>query len=194
MLDLEDAFIVNPNLCMFKLLDSLKLQSSSALVGLKLMEIELGLKYVRAINRFLNMKVDDCHSRQAGQPFSTSTFPRLQPISNEVPPTNLVFLYPLHIQFQNIVSNLESIAFKEVIMFVKEYPFSLVLAVGKPVQLDQAAINKTKPSYARVKVLVDIKAEFPNSVRTGIVNEATGKMRTEVIQIRYDYVPNYSEE
>ncbi|KAG5595477.1 hypothetical protein H5410_036709 [Solanum commersonii] len=27
-----------------------------------------------------------------------------------------------------------------------------------------------------------------------IVNEATGKMRTEVIQITYDYVPKYGEE
>ncbi|KAG5605647.1 hypothetical protein H5410_027139 [Solanum commersonii] len=67
--------------------------------------------------------------------------------------------------------------------------FSLVLVVGKPVQLDLVTINKTKPSYARVKVLVDTKEEFPKFFHMDIVNEATGKMRTEIIQIRYDYVP-----
>ncbi|KAG5604322.1 hypothetical protein H5410_025814 [Solanum commersonii] len=40
---------------------------------------------------------------------------------------------------------------------------------------------------------LNIKGEFPKSVRMDIVNEATGKMRTEVIQIRYDYVPKYCE-
>ncbi|KAG5605646.1 hypothetical protein H5410_027138 [Solanum commersonii] len=68
------------------------------------------------------------------------------------------------------------------------------LVVGKPVQLDLMTINKTKPSYARVKVQVDIKGEFSKSVHMDIVNEATGKMRTEVIQIRYDYVTKDYEE
>ncbi|KAG5631091.1 hypothetical protein H5410_002808 [Solanum commersonii] len=46
--------------------------------------------------------------------------------------------------------------------FVKECLFSLVVAVGKPIQIDQATINKSRPSCARVKVLVDLKK---NSLR-----------------------------
>ncbi|WMV30283.1 hypothetical protein MTR67_023668 [Solanum verrucosum] len=58
--------------------------------------------------------------------------------------------------------------------FVVGLPKSIDFAVGKPVQLDLVTINKTKPSYARVKVLVDIKGEFPKSVHMDFVNESTG--------------------
>ncbi|WMV59282.1 hypothetical protein MTR67_052667 [Solanum verrucosum] len=44
--------------------------------------------------------------------------------------------------------------------FVKECLFSLASAVGKPIQLDLATINKTRPSCARVKGLVDLKGKF----------------------------------
>ncbi|KAH0665012.1 hypothetical protein KY285_026218 [Solanum tuberosum] len=43
----------------------------------------------------------------------------------------------------------------------KEALFSLASAVGKPVQLDSATINKTRPSCVRVKVQVDLLAELP---------------------------------
>lgn len=36
--------------------------------------------------------------------------------------------------------------------FVKESLFLLASAVGKTIHLDMATINKTRPSYARVKV------------------------------------------
>jgi len=36
--------------------------------------------------------------------------------------------------------------------FVKESIFSLATAVGKPIHLDMATINKRRPSCARVKV------------------------------------------
>lgn len=59
--------------------------------------------------------------------------------------------------------------------FVKECLFSLASAVGKPMQLDLATINKIRPSCARVKVLVDLKGDFPKSVTMDIENEVTGK-------------------
>ncbi|KAG5599356.1 hypothetical protein H5410_030726 [Solanum commersonii] len=43
--------------------------------------------------------------------------------------------------------------------FVKECLFSIDAAVGKPIQLDQVTIKKTRPSCARVKVLVDFKGK-----------------------------------
>ncbi|KAM3283710.1 hypothetical protein P3S67_022508 [Capsicum chacoense] len=55
--------------------------------------------------------------------------------------------------------------------FVKECFFSLDSAVGKPLQLDLATINKTRPTCARVKVLIDLKGKLPKSVLMDIVNE-----------------------
>lgn len=44
--------------------------------------------------------------------------------------------------------------------FENESLFSLALAVGTPLHLDQATINKTRPSCARVKVLVDLRSDL----------------------------------
>ncbi|CAN4097094.1 unnamed protein product [Withania somnifera] len=48
--------------------------------------------------------------------------------------------------------------------FVKKALFSLAAAVGKPLQVDLAIRNKTRPSCARVKVEVDLLAEHPKRV------------------------------
>lgn len=53
-------------------------------------------------------------------------------------------------------------------LLVKECLFTLASAVGKCIQLDQATINKTRPSCACVKVLVDIKGAFPKVVHMNI--------------------------
>lgn len=58
--------------------------------------------------------------------------------------------------------------------FVKECLFSLASAVGKPLHLDMAIINKIRPSCARVKVLVDLLVDHPKKVRMDIINEASG--------------------
>lgn len=55
MLDSDYAFTVNPNLRWLKIFDSFIFQNSCGLVGSKLMEVEIGLKYVRVTNRFLKM-------------------------------------------------------------------------------------------------------------------------------------------
>lgn len=78
--------------------------------------------------------------------------------------------------------------------FVKEYLFSLALAVGKPLHLDMATINKTRPSRARVKVLVDLLADLPKNVRMDIDNEASGETRTEWVKIQYDLLPKYCKQ
>lgn len=75
--------------------------------------------------------------------------------------------------------------------FVKECLFSLAAAVGNPIQIDQATINKSRPSCARVKVLVDLKKDFPKVVQMNIENEATGEVRSNMVAIKYDYVPKY---
>ncbi|XP_019257603.1 PREDICTED: uncharacterized protein LOC109235805 [Nicotiana attenuata] len=57
-----------------------------------------------------------------------------------------------------------------------------------------AKINKTRPSCARVKVLVDLLADHPNKVRMDILNEASGEVRTEWVNIKYDMLPKYCKE
>lgn len=70
--------------------------------------------------------------------------------------------------------------------FVNEYSFSLASSIGKPLHLDMATVNKTRPSYARMKVLVDQLADLPKKVCMDIENELTGEIRTEWVNIRYD--------
>ncbi|KAG5585340.1 hypothetical protein H5410_045774 [Solanum commersonii] len=75
--------------------------------------------------------------------------------------------------------------------FVKESIFSLATAVGKPIHLDMATTNKRQPSCARVKVQVDLLANFPKFVEIEIVNEDTKESRIERVKIHYDMLPRY---
>ncbi|KAH0692908.1 hypothetical protein KY290_021060 [Solanum tuberosum] len=75
--------------------------------------------------------------------------------------------------------------------FVKESIFSLATTVGKPLQLDMATINKTRPSCARVKVQVDLMSEFPRFIEMDIMNEDTKVSRIEQVKIQYDFLPKY---
>ncbi|WMV33294.1 hypothetical protein MTR67_026679 [Solanum verrucosum] len=78
--------------------------------------------------------------------------------------------------------------------FVKECLFSIAAAVDKPIQLDQATIKKTRPSCARVKVLVDFKGKFPTSVQMNMKNSKIGEIRSMMVTIQQDYVPKYCFE
>ncbi|KAH0748998.1 hypothetical protein KY290_028230 [Solanum tuberosum] len=53
------------------------------------------------------------------------------------------------------------------IFFVKEAIFSLAAIVGKPLQVEMATQNQTRPSCARVKVEVDLLGEFPKRINSG---------------------------
>lgn len=75
--------------------------------------------------------------------------------------------------------------------FVKECLFSLASAVGKPLHLNMETINKTRPSYDCVKVLVDLLADLLKKVRMDIENDTTREVRTEWIKIQYDFMPKY---
>ncbi|KAH0778711.1 hypothetical protein KY290_005138 [Solanum tuberosum] len=75
--------------------------------------------------------------------------------------------------------------------FVKEALFSIASAIGKPLHLDQATINKTRPSCARVKVQVDLLSNFSKHVEMEIINEHTKESRLEHVKIQYDMLPKY---
>ncbi|KAH0688994.1 hypothetical protein KY289_016352 [Solanum tuberosum] len=75
--------------------------------------------------------------------------------------------------------------------FVKEVLFSLASVVGKPLQLDLATINKTRPSCARVKVQVDLLTEKPEFVQMQLEDESTLEKRIINVRIQYDSLPAY---
>ncbi|KAK4737232.1 hypothetical protein R3W88_000929 [Solanum pinnatisectum] len=74
--------------------------------------------------------------------------------------------------------------------FGKEAMFSLAAAVGKPLQVDMATQNKTRPSCARVKVEVDLMGEFPKRINIGM-RKKTGEINEKWITIKYDYLSKY---
>ncbi|KAK4706512.1 hypothetical protein R3W88_033929 [Solanum pinnatisectum] len=78
--------------------------------------------------------------------------------------------------------------------FVKESIFSLASVVGKPLQLDMATINKTRPSCARVKVQVDLLANLPRVVELEVVKNKTKTSRVDTVHIQYDMVPKYCKQ
>lgn len=80
------------------------------------------------------------------------------------------------------------------LFFLKECLFSLASDVGKPLHLDMATINKTRPSCARVKVLINLSADLPKKMRMDIKNAATGETRMEWVKFQYDYIPKYCME
>ncbi|XP_019238340.1 PREDICTED: uncharacterized protein LOC109218433 [Nicotiana attenuata] len=77
---------------------------------------------------------------------------------------------------------------------LKECLFSLASAVGTPLHLGLATINKARPSCERVMVQVDLLEELPKRVQMDIEDEVNGTVRTEWVKIQYDYIPKYCKE
>lgn len=59
--------------------------------------------------------------------------------------------------------------------------------MGKPIHLDSATMNKIRPSYSKVKVEVNLLAEFPEMK---IVDSITKISRREKVKIQYDFYPS----
>ncbi|KAH0636656.1 hypothetical protein KY289_036571 [Solanum tuberosum] len=76
--------------------------------------------------------------------------------------------------------------------FGKEAVFSLAAVVGKPLQVDMATKNQTRPSCARVKVEVDLLREFPKRIKIGMRMQ-NKELVEKWIKIKYDYVPKYCQ-
>lgn len=78
--------------------------------------------------------------------------------------------------------------------FGKESLFSLATTIGKPIHLDNATINKTRPSCARVKVQVDLLGELPNLVELEVADPIKNTSRVEKIREVYDMLPKYCKK
>ncbi|KAK4349723.1 hypothetical protein RND71_032478 [Anisodus tanguticus] len=67
--------------------------------------------------------------------------------------------------------------------------FSMAAAVGTPIAIDAATLNKTRPSCARVKVEFDLLRSHPQHV---VIQVGEGDEITSDLQkIRYDFKPKY---
>ncbi|WMV10680.1 hypothetical protein MTR67_004065 [Solanum verrucosum] len=56
-------------------------------------------------------------------------------------------------------------------LFVKKSLLSIASAVGKPIAIDKATQIKSRPSTARVKVILDLMEKLPNRIRLQFVDE-----------------------
>ncbi|KAK4358421.1 hypothetical protein RND71_020650 [Anisodus tanguticus] len=73
--------------------------------------------------------------------------------------------------------------------YVPSILFSIASAVGRPIAIDAATLNKTRPSCARVKVEADLLQEHPQKYNIQIMNGE--EMETISYKIRYDFLPKY---
>ncbi|KAG5628412.1 hypothetical protein H5410_000129 [Solanum commersonii] len=72
--------------------------------------------------------------------------------------------------------------------------FSIAAAVGKPLTVDMATRNQTRPSCARVKIEVDLTAKLPQRVRITEEDDITGDTKYKWVKVQYDYMPKYCKE
>ncbi|XP_059310982.1 uncharacterized protein LOC132062424 [Lycium ferocissimum] len=75
--------------------------------------------------------------------------------------------------------------------FVKESLVTMDKAVEKPLHVDIAMKNKSTPSCAKVKVVVDLLKDFPKRINIGMKWSGTGDSIANWIDIKYDYMPKY---
>ncbi|KAG5601145.1 hypothetical protein H5410_032515 [Solanum commersonii] len=61
--------------------------------------------------------------------------------------------------------------------FAKEAIFSIASAVGKPLTVDMATKNQTRPSCARIKIEVDLTAKLPQRIQINEEDDNTGVVK-----------------
>lgn len=69
--------------------------------------------------------------------------------------------------------------------------FSMANAVGKPLAIDKATDNQTRPRCARVKVEVDLLKELPKRIHINCIEEESGEVKWKWQETQYDYLPKY---
>lgn len=76
-------------------------------------------------------------------------------------------------------------------LFAMPSLLSIASAVGKPIAIDKATQTKSRPSTARVKVILDLLDKHPNRVRLQSVDTISGKVLEVFQEIVYDNLPLY---
>lgn len=68
-------------------------------------------------------------------------------------------------------------------IFAKKAIFSTVATIGKPLTVDLAIKNQTKPNFAKVNMEVDLMAKLPQKVKITEENDDTGETRNKWINV-----------
>ncbi|XP_070046775.1 uncharacterized protein [Nicotiana tomentosiformis] len=76
-------------------------------------------------------------------------------------------------------------------LFGKEFVFSLAREVGRPLHVDLATQNGTRPSCANVKVEVNLLSNIPQRIKIEEEEDESGPEKFKWIKIRYDYMLKY---
>lgn len=63
--------------------------------------------------------------------------------------------------------------------------------MGKPIAIDKATQVKSRPSTARVKVILDLLDKLPTRIRLQHVDNASGKIVEVFQEVIYDNLPGY---
>lgn len=74
---------------------------------------------------------------------------------------------------------------------IKILLISLTSVVKTSFHVDMTTINKTRPSYAKVKVQVDLLFDFFKFVELEVVNEAIYLSKVEIVKVQYDMLHKY---
>jgi len=64
-------------------------------------------------------------------------------------------------------------------------------AVGKPLHVVMATISKSRPSFVKVKVEVDLLKEFLKRINVGVKKTYSGEIISTWIKFLYDYMSKY---
>nr|XP_009779392.1 PREDICTED: uncharacterized protein LOC104228608 [Nicotiana sylvestris] len=75
--------------------------------------------------------------------------------------------------------------------FAKRSLMSIASAVGKPLAVDKAMQDRTRPSTARVKVVLDLLDKHPKRIKIHIMDKNSGKVVEHYQEIVYDNLPKY---
>lgn len=76
-------------------------------------------------------------------------------------------------------------------LFARRSLLSIAAAAGKPIAVDKATQDRTRPSTARVKVIIDLLEKHSNRVRLQFLEKELGKIIEHYQKIVYDNLPLY---
>ncbi|KAG5614532.1 hypothetical protein H5410_014356 [Solanum commersonii] len=76
-------------------------------------------------------------------------------------------------------------------LLAKKSLLSIASTIGKPIAIDKATQIKSRPSMARVKVILDLMEKLPNRIRLQFVDGKSGKLIEVTQEIVYDDLPLY---
>lgn len=72
--------------------------------------------------------------------------------------------------------------------------FFIAIAEGKPLTVDMATRNQTRPSCAKIKIEVDLTDTLQQRMRIMKEDDVTGNIKFRWVKVQYDYMPKYRKD